>query len=341
MANWNEYEKDAAKAYFATGPKPDEIYQKAAELKLSGDQVADLYARATSSNPTNVGYDVREYLARENKSLPGGYASTAAAPTGRPSLEDLSYMYQTELGRAPDIGGLQYWSSRNDSYENILNAFREAAKSEIAARPDVTPEAITRLYQAELGRAPDTGGAAYWTQRMGAKIDPNEVAAFRAAAQNEIQSRLAAANQPGVSRAQYDALMNQVTELQNQITNMSTRTTPLTAGSGVLPGGTPVPGVNMSYTAPAVGRGAELAAPAYNVPVTLPQWAQRAPLNVGGSSVLGAIPVGAPPDMLADYRRFLASQRGARLQTDPLAEELARAYNPATSGPLATAGGRG
>lgn len=271
-----------------------------------------------------------------------GVNQVATAVNERPSLEQLSRLYETELGRPADIGGLQYWSSRTDPYENIVAAFREAAKGEIAARPNVTPDAIKQLYQAELGRAPDVAGAEYWTGRMGAKIDPNEVAAFRAEAQKEIQSRLAAANQPGVSRAQYDTLMNQVTELQNQIANMSNpRPVPTSPGSGMLPGAAAVPGVNMSYTQPVTGRGAELAAPAYNVPVTLPQWAQRAPLNVGGSSVLGAIPVGAPPDMLADYRRFLASQRGARLQTDPLAEELARAYNPAASGPLATAGGRG
>lgn len=341
MANWTQDEINQAKGYFATAPSPNAIYEKAAELKLSGDQVADLYARAASANPTNLKYDVNEWLAKENKALPGGYTSTAAntLPSGKPTLEDLAYIYQTELGRAPDIGGLQYWSGRTGSYEDILKEFRAAAANEIAARPNVTPEAIKQLYQTELGRAPDVAGAEYWTGRMGAKIDPNEVAAFRAAAQKEIQSRLAAANRPGVSQSQYDALMNQVAELQNQIKAMSTRTTPLTPGSGMLPGGTAVPGVNMSYTQPVTGLGAELAPPAYNVPVNLPVWGQRPILNVGGTSVLGALPVGAPPDMLTDYRRFLAAQRGAVLQADPLAEELKRAYNPAASGPLAMGGG--
>lgn len=266
----------------------------------------------------------------------------ATAVDNRPSLEQLSRLYETELGRPADVGGLQYWSGRTGPYEDIVKEFRAAAANEIAARPSVTPEAIRQLYQAELGRAPDVGGAEYWTGRMGAKIDPNEVAAFRAEAQKEIQSRLAAANRPGVSQSQYDALMNQVTELQNQITNLtSPRPVPTSPGSGILPGAAAVPGVNMNYTAPAVGRGAELAPPAYNVPVTLPTWAQRPTPNVGGASVLGAIPVGAPPDMLADYRRMLASQRGAVLQTDPLAEELKRAYNPAASGPLSTLGGKG
>lgn len=278
----------------------------------------------------------------------------ATAVENRPSLEQLSRLYETELGRPADIGGLQYWSTRTDPYENVVAAFREAAKSEIAARPTVTPDAIKQLYQAELGRAPDVGGAEYWTKAMGERIDPNEVAAFRAEAQKEIQSRLAAANQPGVSQSQYDALMNQVKELQNQITTMSTRPTPITpgsgiqpgaaavpAGTGILPGVAPVPGVNMSYTQPAIGKGAELAPPAYNVPVNLPVWAQRPTINVGGTSVLGAIPVGTPPDMLTDYRRFLAAQRGAAPQADPLAEELARAYNPAASGPLSTLGGGG
>ena len=44
---------------------------------------------------------------------------------------------------------------------------------------------IEELYQTVLGRAPDPGGLAFWQSYAGPTVDPNEVAAFVAAAQAE------------------------------------------------------------------------------------------------------------------------------------------------------------
>ncbi len=255
----------------------------------------------------------------------------APPPAPAPTLEQLANLYQTELGRAPDIGGLQYWSSQKGSYDDIASAFRAAAANEIAARPAVTSEAIAQLYQTELGRAPDAAGAAYWQNYMKDRIDPNEVAAFQAEARKEIAARLATANQPGVSRADYDRVMGEVKTLQDQIANMGRGNVPVTSGSGIRPGPEAIPGVNMNYAQPVIGKGAEIAAPAYAPPVTLPTWAQRPDLKVGGASVLGALP---PPvdtgGMLDPYLQELARRRAAAaLQPNPLSDQLNAAYNPA------------
>jgi len=52
-----------------------------------------------------------------------------------------------------------------------------------------TPKSIDELYQQNLGRAPDEGGAAYWAQRFGDTIDADEVNTFKGAVQAELASR--------------------------------------------------------------------------------------------------------------------------------------------------------
>lgn len=48
---------------------------------------------------------------------------------------------------------------------------------------------VAELYQQLLGRAPDQGGLDYWTKQFGNSVDPNELAAFTAAAAPELASR--------------------------------------------------------------------------------------------------------------------------------------------------------
>jgi hypothetical protein len=58
-----------------------------------------------------------------------------------PASSDVSQWYQDILGRAPDPGGLQYWTTYGDTPDenaDPLAAFRAAAQAEIAARPATT-----------------------------------------------------------------------------------------------------------------------------------------------------------------------------------------------------------
>lgn len=244
------------------------------------------------------------------------------------TIEQLYNLYESELGRAPDPGGLAYWSGYGGS--DLEQAFRNAAAGEIAARPAVSQQTIADLYQQELGRAPDEAGAQFWSTYMGQRVDPREVEAFRAAAQNEIRDRLAQATRPGVTQAEYDALMTQVQDLQNQLT---TRTQPGTSspGSGFLPG---TPGINLNYTQPATGVGAELAAPAYAPPARLPSYAPRAALNVGALSKLARLrgAEAGPSELpLSETPAELLPNAPVEFATGaytPLQEQLLRAYRP-------------
>jgi len=58
-----------------------------------------------------------------------------------------------------------------------------------ATQPSTQPNSIDSLYQNVLGRAPDQGGANYWSQQFGDTIEPNEIETFRSAAQAELANR--------------------------------------------------------------------------------------------------------------------------------------------------------
>ena len=85
-------------------------------------------------------------------------------------------LYQNVLGRAPDAGGLAYWTghlaSGAQDRADVLVGFSESAenKARTAAVLEAgvwvpSPEAgqVARVFYATLGRAPDAGGLEYWT----------------------------------------------------------------------------------------------------------------------------------------------------------------------------------
>ena len=107
----------------------------------------------------------------------------------------------TEAGNI-DQGGLDYWKSQLASGaikpENFRGAFSSATDQYMANNPEdkytkqvqgFMPPHIANLYKEVLGRAPDTGGAAYWAKEFGDEVNADEMNTFIQAAQPEMKTR--------------------------------------------------------------------------------------------------------------------------------------------------------
>jgi hypothetical protein len=102
-------------------------------------------------------------------------------------LEKLTDLYLAFYGRAPDIGGLQYWQEQNlelgRDFRTISKDFAWAKETERLFPQGESNEAfITAIYQNCFNRAPDPAGLAYWAgvlaQRLAA-ADPSDGGADR------------------------------------------------------------------------------------------------------------------------------------------------------------------
>jgi hypothetical protein len=87
-----------------------------------------------------------------------------ADPTG--TAESVARLYQAALARAPDVSGLQFWTTQiDDSLVPIA-----AVASAFAASPEFIQDYgalsdgafVNQLYQNVLGRPADAGGAQFW-----------------------------------------------------------------------------------------------------------------------------------------------------------------------------------
>ncbi len=98
-------------------------------------------------------------------------ATTATSPAGATNPGDLSdkefviRQYEDFLGRAPDAGGLAYWTSLLQDGESPAALIEFMVASPEFER-SVAP--MVRLYYAHLRRSPDYGGLRFWTGRINA-----------------------------------------------------------------------------------------------------------------------------------------------------------------------------
>jgi hypothetical protein len=94
-------------------------------------------------------------------------------------------LYQAAFGRAPDPGGLAYWSARYSSgdisFDGLVKAFAGSDEfhglhPEIGSDPQ--PQELVKLfYHNLLGREPDEGGLQFWTEQLASgKLTGNQVA---------------------------------------------------------------------------------------------------------------------------------------------------------------------
>ena len=122
-------------------------------------------------------------------------------------------LYQQILGREPEPAGLLYWESQFGGQIDPAEAarFQSVAASELAQREAEAAAAsnvaaaaaagtpnIEALYAAQLGRAADPEGLAYWSNKFGREVDANELAQFQIEAAKEIAGRTTGVRPPVV-----------------------------------------------------------------------------------------------------------------------------------------------
>ncbi len=104
--------------------------------------------------------------------LRGTAALVQAAGAGTPgdaTVGEVTRLYRAFFGRRVETGGLGYWVGRlqaGDTVASIGRAFGGTAEFRAQYDGLGNAEVVTRAYANTVGRAPDPGGAAYWTDRL-------------------------------------------------------------------------------------------------------------------------------------------------------------------------------
>ena len=95
-----------------------------------------------------------------------------ALDIGKDQTAGSSYMlYKAAFNRTPDAGGLGYWISKMDSgmsYSDVAKNFVTSAEFKTAfggSNPSVNT-LVTKLYNNVLNRTPDSGGLAFWQDKL-------------------------------------------------------------------------------------------------------------------------------------------------------------------------------
>lgn len=131
----------------------------------------DLFLLLLNREPSSVELD---FLAGE---IAGGasYASALQSFTRLEAFESafpgfneaiVTALYERVLGRLPEQGGLDFWSSALQT-NSVVQIARDIVQSnEFSTNFPSVDEAITQFYQAFLNRDPDEAGLAYWAQML-------------------------------------------------------------------------------------------------------------------------------------------------------------------------------
>jgi Ca2+-binding RTX toxin-like protein len=98
--------------------------------------------------------------------------TTIALDIGKDQTAGSGYMlYKAAFNRTPDVGGLGYWISKMDSgmsYSDVAKNFVTSAEFKAAfggSNPSVNT-LVTKLYNNVLNRTPDSGGLAFWQDKL-------------------------------------------------------------------------------------------------------------------------------------------------------------------------------
>lgn len=139
------------------------------EYRGVAEPTTRLYWSALGRAPDTDGlrYWIRER--QRGLTLPGLADAFAASPelaaslAGRGPEEVVDVLYRRALGRPPEAGGLAYWAGQLRAglgAGRLLLELGESAEARQRRGPEV--EVVT-AYLAGLGRAPEPGGLAYWS----------------------------------------------------------------------------------------------------------------------------------------------------------------------------------
>ena len=77
-------ELQSAREFFGTNPTAEQIFSRAAQLKLNPEQTASIYSQLTGADYRSVLGSVNEYLNKNQQTLPGGYGLTSLGTSTRP-----------------------------------------------------------------------------------------------------------------------------------------------------------------------------------------------------------------------------------------------------------------
>ncbi|HJV00403.1 MAG TPA: Ig-like domain-containing protein [Burkholderiaceae bacterium] len=99
--------------------------------------------------------------------LNGAGAELAFLGATPAQLTELALLYHAAFGRAPDLGGLNFWLHAGLSSEDMAQAFIKSPEWQASGMVQMDDSAfLTQLYRQVLARAPDAGGLAHWLARL-------------------------------------------------------------------------------------------------------------------------------------------------------------------------------
>lgn len=92
--------------------------------------------------------------------------SSAAALYDFDSNGPIARLYQAYFLRAPDAGGLEFWSSQNMPLDTISEAFADSDEFASLYGTLSNQAFVEQVYLNVMGRAPDAGGQSFWTAQL-------------------------------------------------------------------------------------------------------------------------------------------------------------------------------
>jgi hypothetical protein len=110
--------------------------------------------------------NANKYLPGKKKASGGIMEYAEGGITGYAEGGEVAALYQSVLGRAPDAAGLEFWTKSGLSAAEISKA--------LAASPEAI---VNQVYQEQVGRRPDEGGAAYYQSQIGSGKTAADIAA--------------------------------------------------------------------------------------------------------------------------------------------------------------------
>lgn len=143
--------------------------------------VADLYRNELGRYGDAVSQD--ELDAWVNALSSGGMTQQQAADMIERSPEGVAYdvnrIYQTDLGRTPDEAGSASWGQAlasgalsDEQFQQMVRQSPEYADVSVAQYKDL----LNKVYEQEVGRAPDAAGAAQWATALRAgSVKPEQL----------------------------------------------------------------------------------------------------------------------------------------------------------------------
>lgn len=196
--------------------------------------------------------------------------------TKSPPMEDLmatvenqqliASLYVAAFGRAPDKGGLAYWTAQMDaglSFEDIVSSFLGSQEAGSLVSEGVSDQAfLSNLYGNVLSRVPDTSGALYWQGRLENLVNRTQLVMEYLSSisssigddtkllQNKVDFSLSfAASKSGDNVAYAKSLLGTITSDPNSVESAKSANASLDNPATPSPGGGPIVALPDHFTA--------------------------------------------------------------------------------------------